>query len=81
MRYRKHFNLYLAASIIAVFALALRGAEIPPLPGYAVHANGFTVPAARGDSGPYTYQVGIGRPNPSSGIYIWPSPSPPNKVL
>ena len=59
MRYRKSFNLYLAASIIAVFASAWGGMETPPLPGSTVHANGFSVPLLEGDSGPYNYMVGI----------------------
>ena len=59
MRYRKPLILYLAASVIAVFAAALASVEIPPSPGAAVHANGYTVPLAQGHSGPYQYLVGI----------------------
>lgn len=59
MRYRKPLYLYLAATIVAVIVSDLGGAAMPPLPGAAVHANGFTVPLAEGDSGPYSYLVGI----------------------
>ena len=59
MRYWSHYNLYLAAFIIAVFASALGGTAMPPLAAAAVHANGFTMPFVEGDSGPYSYLVGI----------------------
>lgn len=59
MRYRKPLVLYLSAVIVAVIVSALGGADIPPLPSAAVHANGFTVPLVEGDSGPYNYLVGI----------------------
>ncbi len=59
MRYRKPLILYVAAAIIAVIMSALGGMDIPASPGATVHANGFTVPLVEGDSGPYTYLVGI----------------------
>ena len=67
MRYLKSFNLYLAAPIIAVFASAWGGMEMPALLGATVHANGFTVPLVQGDSGPYTYRVGIWPAKPMVG--------------
>ena len=59
MRYRKPLILYLAAAAVAIIVSALVGRDMLPLPGAAVHANGFTVPLVEGDSGPYTYLVGI----------------------
>ena len=59
MRYRKSLILYLAAAAVAIIVSALVGRDMLPLPGAAVHANGFTVPLVEGDSGPYTHLVGI----------------------
>lgn len=45
--------------MIAVFAAAWGGVGMPPPPRAVVQANGYTVPLAQGDSGPYNYLVGI----------------------
>lgn len=64
---RIHAVTYRVMSLSLALGLALAGAMAAPFPEAKVDANGFTVPVAKGISGPYEYLVGIWPPEPVVG--------------
>ena len=57
----------LTAAILSATAIAVAASLVSPYRTPEAGANGFTVPIAVGDSGPYSYVVGIWPPDPSVG--------------